>query len=80
MPAMMTLTDTLEQLAKIDSQIIELIEERIRVCDGQDFTSDEMIEMVSMYGDEATDKGIESPHIEKLAKVVIAICRSNAVE
>ena len=77
---MMTLTDVLEQLAKIDEQIISLLEERVRICDGQDFTSDEMLEMVSHVVEEAADKGIDSPNVEKLAKVLIAICRNSAME
>lgn len=77
---MMTLTDTLEQLAKIDSQIIHLLEERVRLCDGEEFTADELLETVSLYIEEAADKGIDSPNVEKLAKVMIAICRSSSVE
>ncbi len=80
MPAMMTLTDTLEQLAKIDAKIISLLEERMRICDGQHFTSDELLETISLYVEEAADKGIDSPNIEKLAKIIILICRRGAAE
>lgn len=77
---MMTLTDIQEQLELIDHQIIKLLEERVHVCAGQTLSTDEEIEILSLWLEEAADKGLDDDKIEKIGKLVIAISRGEKEE
>ncbi|MBT4119983.1 MAG: chorismate mutase [Candidatus Peribacter sp.] len=72
---MMTLVDIKEQLEKVDQQIIDLLEERMHICAGQNLDADEEIEMLSLWLEEAAEKGLDDVKMEKIAKFVIAMCR-----
>ena len=78
MPAMMTLTDIQEQLELIDQQIIKLLEERVRMCEGQNLHADDELEMLSLWLEEAAEKGLDDAKMEKIAKFVIAMCRGRS--
>lgn len=72
---MMTLTDIQELLEQIDQQIIKLLEERVRLCEGQSINGDDEVEMLSLWLEEASEKGLDEGKMEKIAKVVIALSR-----
>jgi chorismate mutase len=72
---MMTLVDIKEQIESIDQQIINLLEERTHACSGQNLSSDEEVEMLSLWLEEAAEKGLDDARMEKIAKFVIAMCR-----
>lgn len=75
---MMTLVDIQEQLEKIDGQILSLLEERGRICAGHSLSSDEELELLSLWLEEASERGLDEVKTEKVAKLVIAMCRRNA--
>lgn len=73
---MMTLVDIVEELAKIDGQIINLLEERVRLCKGQSLNSDDEMEMLSQWLEEAAERGLDDGKMEKIAKLVIMMSRA----
>lgn len=73
---MMTLVDIKEQLEQLDLQIITLLEERIRVCSGQNLDADEEMEIVSMWLEEAAERGLDEARMEKVGKLVVAMARN----
>lgn len=77
---MMTLTDIQEQLEQLDQQIIKLLEERVRICDGQNLSSDEELEMLSLWLEEAADKGLDEGKMDKIGKLVITMSRGGSPE
>lgn len=78
MPAMMTLVDIQEQLEQIDAQIIKLLEERMHICAGQRLSGDEEAEILSLWLEEAADKGLDEGKMEKIGKFVIAMSRGES--
>lgn len=80
MPCMMTLTDIQEQLEQIDQELIKLIDERVRICDGQDLSTDEELELLSLWLEEGAEKGLEEGKVEKIGKLLIALCRGGTAE
>lgn len=80
MPAMMTLVDIQEQIEQLDLQIISLLEERARICAGQNLTGDEETEMLSLWLEEAAERGLDDAKMEKIAKFTIAMCREGESE
>ncbi|MCB9807678.1 hypothetical protein H6770_00285 [Candidatus Peribacteria bacterium] len=77
---MMTLVDIQEQLEKLDQQIIKLLEERVRICDGQNLSSDEELELLSLWLEEAAEKGLDEGRMEKIGKLIIALSRGGTAE
>lgn len=77
---MMTLVDIQEQLEKLDQQIIKLLEERVRMCDGQNLSSDEELDILSMWLEEAAEKGLDEGKMEKISKLVITMSRGGTAE
>jgi chorismate mutase len=77
-PAMMILVDIKEQLEAIDQKIIHLMEERMHICKGQNLSGDEEIEMLSLWLEEAAEKGLDDVKIEKIAKILITMCRDTS--
>lgn len=75
MRAMMTLNDIQEHLEQIDQQIIKLLTERMRICDGQNLTSDEELETLSLWLEEAAEHGLDEGKMDKIAKLIITMCR-----
>lgn len=75
---MMTLVDIIEELAKIDSQILNLLDERTRLCNGQHINGDDEMEMLSLWLEEAAEKGLDEGKIERMAKLVIALSRPSS--
>jgi len=76
MPPMMTITDIAEQLEQIDEQIVKLLEERSHLCEGQPITANDELNMLSLWLEEAAEKGLDEGKIEKIAKLVIALSRT----
>lgn len=76
----MTLVDIQEQLEKLDQQIIKLLEERVRICDGQNLSSDEELELLSLWLEEAAEKGLDEGRMEKIGKLIIALSRGGTAE
>ena len=76
MPPMMTITDIAEQLEQIDEQILKLFEERLRLCEDQEITPNDELNMLSLWLEEAAEKGLDEGKIEKIAKLVIALSRT----
>ena len=74
----MTLVDIKEQLESIDQQIINLLEERMHLCAGQSLGSDEEVEILSLWLEEAAEKGLDDAKMEKIAKFVIAMSRDTS--
>ena len=74
---MMTLVDIKEQLEQIDQQIINLLEERMHICAGQSLDADEEAEILSLWLEEAAEKGLDDGKMEKIGKFVIAMSREN---
>ena len=70
---MMTLVDIKEQLEKLDLQIISLLEERARMCAGHNLDSDEEMELLSLWLEEAAERGMDEARMEKVGKLTIAI-------
>ena len=77
---MMTLTDIQEQLEQIDQQIIKLLEERVRMCDSQNLSSDEELEILSLWLEEAAEKGLDEGKMDKIGKLVITMSRGGTPE
>lgn len=77
---MMTLVDIQEQLEKVDAQIITLLEERMHICEGHSLDADEEVELLSVWLEEAADKGLDEAKMEKIGKFVIAMCRGSVEE
>ncbi|MCA9370677.1 MAG: hypothetical protein KC680_01805 [Candidatus Peregrinibacteria bacterium] len=77
---MMTLVDIQEQLEKLDQQIIKLLEERVRICDGQNLSSDEELELLSLWLEEAAEKRLDEGRMEKIGKLIIALSRGGTAE
>lgn len=75
---MMTLIDIKEQLEAIDHQIIKLLEERMHMCSGQNLDADEEVEMLSLWLEEAAERGLDDAKIERVAKLVIAMSRTTS--
>jgi chorismate mutase len=75
---MMTLVDIKEQLEAIDHKIINLLEERTHLCSGHYLGSDEEVEILSLWLEEAAEKGLDDVRMEKIAKLVITMCRDSA--
>ena len=77
---MMTLVDILEELQKIDQDIINLLEQRSRLCADHRLDADEEAEILSLWLEEGAEKGLDEVRIEKIAKVVISMCRGSREE
>lgn len=80
MRPMMTITDITEQLEQIDEQFLHLLEKRLRLCQGQEITPNDELNMLSLWYEEAAEKGLDEGKIEKIAKLVIALSRGRAEE
>jgi chorismate mutase len=80
MPAMMTLTDIQEQLEQIDQQLVKLIDERVRICDSANLGTDEEVELLSLLLEESAEKGLDEARMEKVGKLLIALCRGGTAE
>jgi len=74
MPPMMTLTDIQEQLEKLDLQIIKLLDERTHICAGHSLSADDKLDMLSLWLEEAADRGLDEVRVEKIGKLAIAMC------
>ena len=75
MPPMMILTDIIEQLEKIDQQIIKLLEERVQIATGNSLDTDQEADVVSLWLEEAGERGLDEARMERLAKGVNALSR-----
>lgn len=75
---MMTLVDIKEQLESLDQQILNLLEERMHVCAGQNLSADEEVEILSLWLEEAAEKGLDDAKTEKIGKLIIAMCRETS--
>ncbi|PIR54589.1 hypothetical protein COU75_00110 [Candidatus Peregrinibacteria bacterium CG10_big_fil_rev_8_21_14_0_10_42_8] len=71
---MMTLTDIQEQLEKLDLQIIKLLDERTHICAGHSLSADDKLDMLSLWLEEAADRGLDEVRVEKIGKLAIAMC------
>jgi hypothetical protein len=78
MPPMMTLTDIREQLEHLDLQIIKLLDERTHICAGHSLSSDDKLDILSLWLEEAADKGLDEVRVEKIGKLAIAMCSNTA--
>lgn len=76
MPTMMTLTDVHGRLQQIDKQLVDLIEERVRVCHGQEIDPDDEEEMVSVMLEEAADRGLDEVIMDKWSRLLMRLCRA----
>ncbi|MBU0458526.1 chorismate mutase [Patescibacteria group bacterium] len=79
---MTTITDSRLQLEQIDQQIIGLIADRIQFCsearereEGLD-SRDVESEFISQWIEEAADHGIDEVYMEKVAGVIVRMCRA----
>lgn len=73
---MMTLTDVHGRLQQIDKQLVDLIEERARLCHGQEIDPDDEEEMVSMMLEEAADRGLDEVIVDKWSRLLMRLCRT----
>jgi len=73
---MMTLVDIQEQLEQLGQQIIKLLEEHSEIAKRGNLTADEELEIVSMWVEEAAERGLDEARMERIAKSVIALSRS----
>jgi len=78
---MTTITDTRLQLEQLDLQIIRLLEDRVQLCaearerdEGLD-TRDVEVEMISLWLEEALDRGLDEAAVERMAMLVTRMCR-----
>lgn len=74
---MMTLVDIQEQLEKVDQQIISLLQERAQICAGQSLSGEEEADLLSVWLEEAADRGLDEGRMEKIGKLTIAMCRGS---
>ncbi len=77
---MMTITDITEQLEKLDQEIIKLFAERTHLCAGQPISINDEMNMLSLWLEEAAEKGLDEGKVEKIAKLVIALSRGGTEE
>ncbi len=71
---MMTLTDIQEQLEQVDLQILKLLEERMHICSGHSLSADDKLDILSVWLEEAADRGLDEARVEKIGKLTIAMC------
>jgi chorismate mutase len=76
---MMTLADIQERLELLDMQIINLLQERSRICTDAGnqggLDGDQESEILSLWMEEAAERGLDESKMEKMAKLVIGLCR-----
>lgn len=77
---MMTLVDIQEQLEQLDQKIIKLLEERVQMCDGHNLAPEEELDILSMWLEEAAEKGLDEGKMEKIGKLVITMSRGGTPE
>ena len=79
---MTTMTETRLDLEKLDQQIISLLAERVQMCrdararsEGLE-SGDVQVEVLSYWVEEAIDRGLDETLVEKVAGMVIRMCRA----
>ena len=79
---MTTMTETRLDLEKLDQQIISLLAERVQLCrdararsEGLE-SGDVQVEVLSYWVEEAIDRGLDETLVEKVAGMVIRMCRA----
>jgi len=80
MRCMMTLVDIKEQLEQLDLQIIKLLDERVHICAGHSLSADEKLDILSLWLEEAADKGLDEARVEKIGKLAIAMSSDTGEE
>ena len=80
MRCMMTLTDIKDQLEQLDLRIIKLLDERVHICAGHSLSADEKLDILSLWLEEAADKGLDEARVEKIGKLAIAMCSDTEEE
>lgn len=78
MRRMMTLTDVHGRIEQIDQQIIDLLEERARICKGQDIDPDDEAEMMAVWEEEGSERGLDEIRMGKIGKLVAGLSRNAA--
>ena len=73
---MITMTDIQAQLEKIDMQILDLLEERTRILQGQGVGPEEAAESAGLWLEEAADRGLDEARVEKIAKLIVGMCKA----
>jgi len=79
---MTTITDSRLQLEKLDQQVIKLLAERMQFCaearardEGLD-SRDVETEIISMWLEEAVDQGLDEVIVDRVANLVVRLCRA----
>ena len=74
---MVTLADVQDRLEQLDTQIIALLHERVRICreTGRSLDGDQESELLSLWLEEAADRGIDEWKMERIAKLVLGMGR-----
>ncbi len=68
--------DVQEQLEAIDVQILRLIDERVQLCKRAGGVDDyHASEIVALWLEEAAERGLDEGRIEKIGKIVAAMCK-----
>ncbi|MBM3231132.1 chorismate mutase [Candidatus Peregrinibacteria bacterium] len=75
MRRMITLTDVHEQIEQIDQKIIDLLEERARLCKGIEIDPDDEAEMVALWEEEGDVRGLDEVRMGRIGKLVAGLCR-----
>jgi len=74
---MVTLADVQDRLEQLDTQIIALLHERVRICreTGRSLDGDQESELLSLWLEEAADRGMDEWKMERIAKLVLGMGR-----
>ncbi|MBU0766961.1 chorismate mutase [Patescibacteria group bacterium] len=78
---MITMTDTRLQSEKLDQQVLKLFAERVQLCREarareEGINSREVeTEIISMWIEESIDLGLDEVIVEKIANLVVRLCR-----
>jgi len=75
------MTDTRLQLEKLDQQIIQLLEERVQLCieareRQESMDTDSEAEELSLWMEEAADRGLDEQIVEKIGRLTQRLCRT----
>ena len=77
------MTDTrLQEITSIDEQLLELVDKRAALWGeleetGYEFSAGDHAQLVSNWLEIASDYELDEVYVEKMAKVVNALCRKN---
>ena len=76
MPPMMTLVDIMEQLEKIDHQMVRLLEERRQLCmQGGGVDPEQEADLLAFFVEELSERGMDDDRAEKIGKLIAGLCR-----